>query len=263
MFEIAPFLLALLVLLAAATLTWAISVPLKNVAIVDVLWGLLFVLAGLTYALTVDLAGPRTTFVLILLGLWSVRLSLHIGVRSWGHGEDRRYQAIRVRNEPHFAAKSLYLVFWLQAALASIISLPLLGAIASPAAINWLDYFGAALWLIGVLFEAGGDWQLTRFKSDPANQQQVMDRGLWRYTRHPNYFGDFCVWWGFFLIALAAGAWWALPGPIVMSVLLLRVSGVTLLERNIGERRPAYQEYVRCTNAFFPGPRRSSGDRFV
>ena len=256
MFESAPYLIALLVLLVAATLTWAASIPLKNVAIVDVLWGILFLLAGLTYALTVTAPGSRTALVLVLLTLWSLRLALHIGIRSWGHGEDRRYQAIRARNEPHFAAKSLYLVFWLQAVLAWIISLPLLGAIASPAPLLWLDYVGAALWLVGMVFEAGGDWQLARFKGQSGNRGKVMDRGLWRYTRHPNYFGDFCVWWGFFLIALAAGAWWALPAPLLMSLLLMRVSGVTLLEKNITDRRPGYDEYVRRTNAFFPGPRR-------
>ncbi|HPF27096.1 MAG TPA: DUF1295 domain-containing protein [Steroidobacteraceae bacterium] len=258
MFEIGPYLLCLLVLLVAATLTWAISVPLKNVAIVDVLWGILFLLAGLTFALTVTTPGPRVALVLGLLAVWSLRLALHIAIRSWGHGEDRRYQAIRARNEPNFAAKSLYLVFWLQAGLAWIISLPLLGAIASATPLFWLDYVGAALWLVGFVFEAGGDWQLTRFKSQPANKGKVMDQGLWRYTRHPNYFGDFCIWWGFYVFALAAGAWWALPGPLLMSLLLMRVSGVTLLEKNISERRPGYEEYVRRTNAFFPGPRRDA-----
>ncbi len=257
MFELAPFFLALLVLLLAATITWAISVPLKNVAIVDVLWSLLFLLAGLTYGLSVDIAGPHTSLVLLLLAVWSLRLALHIAIRSWGHGEDRRYQAIRARNEPNFAAKSLYLVFWLQALLAWVISLPLLGAIASPAPLNWLTYLGALLWTVGLVFEAGGDWQLTRFKANPANKGTVLDSGLWRYTRHPNYFGDFCVWWGFYLIALGAGAWWSLPAPLLMSVLLMRVSGVTLLEKDIGERRPGYEDYIRRTNAFFPGPRRS------
>jgi steroid 5-alpha reductase family enzyme len=102
-----------------------------------------------------------------------------------------------------------------------------------------------------------GDWQLARFKADPANAGQVMDRGLWRHTRHPNYFGDFCVWWGLYLLALSAGAWWSIVGPLIMSFLLLRFSGVRLLERDIGERRPAYAEYVRRTNAFFPGPRKA------
>ena len=124
-------------------------------------------------------------------------------------------------------------------------------------ACHWLTYLGALLWTVGLVFEAGGDWQLTRFKANPANKGTVLDSGLWRYTRHPNYFGDFCVWWGFYLIALGAGAWWSLPAPLLMSVLLMRVSGVTLLEKDIGERRPGYEDYIRRTNAFFPGPRRS------
>jgi steroid 5-alpha reductase family enzyme len=192
----------------------------------------------------------------LLLGLvsvWALRLSVYITVRNWGHGEDRRYQVIRARNQPHFAAKSLYLIFALQAVLAWIISLPLLGVLLNPGPLGILDFAGAGLWLVGFVFEAGGDWQLARFKADAANQGKVMDRGFWRLTRHPNYFGDFCIWWGFYLLALSAGAWWSCLGPMLMSVLLMRVSGVTLLEKDIGERRPKYAEYVRRTNAFFPG----------
>jgi steroid 5-alpha reductase family enzyme len=253
MFDLAAYLLALLVLLAAGVATWLVSLPLRNVAIVDSLWSLLFLAAGLTYAFSVAQPGPRTTLMLILLTIWSLRLALYITVRNWGHGEDRRYQAIRARNQPGFEWKSIYLVFGFQAVLAWIISLPLLGAIASPAPIGWLDYVGLALWAVGLLFEAGGDWQLARFKANPDNAGKVMDRGFWRYTRHPNYFGDFCVWWGFFLIALAAGAWWSALGPALMSLMLMRVSGVTLLEKDMNERRPQYADYIRRTNAFFPG----------
>jgi steroid 5-alpha reductase family enzyme len=149
-------------------------------------------------------------------------------------------------------------VFGLQAALAWVISLPLLAATGSTAPLGWLDAAGVALWLVGMIFEAGGDWQLARFKRDPANRGKVLDTGLWRYTRHPNYFGDFCVWWGFFLIALSAGGWWSIVGPLAMSFLLLKVSGVALLEKDIGERRPAYRDYIRRTNAFFPGPPRAA-----
>ncbi len=252
MFELTPYLAALGVLVAAATVLWAVSVPLKNVAIVDSLWSLMFAMAAGTYAVLVTAPGPRTTLILVLVLLWALRLAGYITLRNLGHGEDRRYQAIRARNEPNFAFKSLYLVFWFQAALAWIISLPLLGAIASPAPLGWLDYLGVSVWLIGFIFEAGGDWQLARFKRDPANAGKVMDRGFWRYTRHPNYFGDFSVWWGFFLIALSAGAWWSVIGPLIMSTLLMKVSGVGLLEKDIGERRPKYADYIRRTNAFFP-----------
>ncbi|HET9695105.1 MAG TPA: DUF1295 domain-containing protein, partial [Steroidobacteraceae bacterium] len=201
---------------------------------------------------------PRTVLVLTLVTLWGLRLAIYLGRRTFGHEEDRRYQAIRRRNDPGFTWKSLYLVFGLQAVLAWVISLPLLGGVAGdPRPLGVLDGLGAALWLLGWSFESVGDWQLARFKADPANAGRVMDRGLWRYTRHPNYFGDFCVWWGFYLVALAAGAWWSIAGPALMTVLLLRVSGVALLERDIGTRRPGYEEYVRRTNAFFPGPPRS------
>lgn len=241
------------VLALAAFLTWLLSLYKGNVAIVDSLWSLMFIIAGTTFAFLLPAAGSRAELALLLVSIWGLRLAIHITWRNWGHGEDRRYQEIRARNEPNFAFKSLYLVFLLQAVLAWLISLPLLGAVASQTELNALDTIGALVWLVGFVFEAGGDWQLSRFKADPNNKGKVMDRGFWRLTRHPNYFGDFCVWWGLYLIALAAGAWWSIAGPILMSVLLMRVSGVTLLEKDIGERRPKYADYVRRTNAFFPG----------
>lgn len=248
-------------LLAAAALTalvWPLSVYLRNVAIVDSLWPLLFLVQALVFAIVGESQGlivvhARQLLVLVLVSVWALRLCAHITWRNHGHGEDRRYQAIRARNEPHFAFKSLYLVFLLQATLAWIIALPLLGSVLSSHPVATLDYAGAALWGIGFVFEAGGDWQLARFKSDPANRGKVMDRGFWRYTRHPNYFGDCCVWWGFYLISMSAGAWWSVPGSLLMSLLLIRISGVRLLEKDIGERRPGYPDYVRRTNAFFPG----------
>jgi steroid 5-alpha reductase family enzyme len=255
-FEFATWFSALPFLLAAATITWMISLPLRNVAIVDALWSLMFFMAGVVYALNSDPRAPRLALVLWLLALWAARLALYITRRNAGKGEDRRYQEIRERNQPGFAVKSLYLVFWLQALLAWVISLPVLGAFASNQSLGLLDLAGLALWCFGFAFEAVGDWQLSRFKKDPANADKVMDRGLWKYTRHPNYFGECCVWWGFYLLALSAGAWWSLPGPVLITFLLLRVSGVRLLEKDIGNRRPRYVDYVLKTNAFFPGPPR-------
>ena len=254
MFSLTIYLEGLAGMLAAALLTWVVSVFKHNVAIVDSLWSLLLLLAAAIYAAAAPAPGPRAVLVLTLVAAWSLRLFAHITRRNWGHEEDRRYRAIRARNEPNFAFKSVYLVFVLQAGFAWLISVPLLGAISSTGPLGALDLGGAALWLLGMVFEAGGEWQLARFKADPGNRDRVMDRGLWRYTRHPNYFGDFCVWWGLYLIAVSAGAWWSLPGPLLMSVLLMRVSGVTLLEQDIGERRPGYADYIRRTNAFFPGP---------
>jgi steroid 5-alpha reductase family enzyme len=144
----------------------------------------------------------------------------------------------------------------LQALLAWVVSLPLLGAATSSAPLGWLDAVGTALWLLGMVYEAGSDWQLARFKRDPANAGRVLASGLWANTRHPNYFGNFCIWWGLYLVALQGGAWWSLPGPLLMTLLLLKVSGVALLEKDIAHRRPEYADYVRRTPAFIPGPRR-------
>jgi steroid 5-alpha reductase family enzyme len=207
---------ALPVLLLATTVTWLLSLRMRNVSIVDSLWSLMLFAAGVIYALGADPRVPRFTLVLWPLAIWAARLSIYITARNLGKGEDRRYQAIRERNEPYFAFKSLFLVFWLQAVLAWIISLPLLGAFSSLAPIGILDYFGLSLWLIGFVFEALGDWQLARFKRSPGNADAVMTHGLWRFTRHPNYFGEFCIWWGFAAVAISAGGWWALPGPALL-----------------------------------------------
>jgi steroid 5-alpha reductase family enzyme len=254
-FELGTWVAGLVAAGALACAGWLASLPLRNVSLVDSLWSLMFVVAALAYAGARDWPlDPRSLLLLGLLALWALRLSLYITWRNHGANEDYRYRQIRARNQPNFALKSLYLVFGLQAVLAWVISLPLLAGLSSPAPLGWLDAAGVLLWAVGFLFEAGGDWQLARFKADPANAGRVMDRGFWRYTRHPNYFGDFCVWWGFYLIAVSAGGWWSVAGPLLMSVLLLKVSGVALLERDIGARRPGYAEYVRRTSAFFPRP---------
>lgn len=238
-----------------ALLTWAASLARRDVSLVDRVWSLLIALPFVAYAAVLPWGGTRTTVLAVLLVAWAVRLAAYVSWRNWGHGEDRRYQAIRARNEPNFALKSVYLIFVLQALLAWLVSLPLLAALAYPRDGSGIDAVGAALALVGIVFEAVGDQQLARFKADAAHRGQVMDRGLWRYTRHPNYFGEFCVWWGLFAIALPGG-WWSIVSPLVMSVLLLKVSGVGLLEKDIGERRPGYRDYILRTNAFFPGPRR-------
>jgi len=240
--------------LVPALLCWLLSLPLRDVSIVDRVWSLLFVCAALSYAWFASATPARCLLTLVPLGLWAARLALHISWRNWGHGEDRRYREIRRNNDPGFALKSVYLVFGLQAVLAWIISLPLLGTLDSARAPDWRELPGLALALAGMSFEALADAQLARFRADPAHAGAVMDRGLWRYSRHPNYFGECCVWWGFYLLAAAAGAWWSLPAPLLMTLLLLRVSGVALLEKDIGERRPAYREYVARTSAFLPRP---------
>ena len=252
MFELQPYFIGFAVMAAGAFLLWLVSLVKHDVSIVDSLWSLMFLAGAVVYASMTAEPGPRTTLVLILVSVWALRLFGYITWRNWGEEEDRRYQAIRERNEPNFAVKSLYLIFLLQATLAWIISLPLLAAIAGLGPLGALDYLGVTLFAVGLLFETVGDFQLARFKADPANDGQVMRSGLWRYTRHPNYFGECCVWWGFFLIALSAGGWWSIVGPVLMTVLLLKVSGVALLEKDLWERRPGYAQYVKNTNAFFP-----------
>ena len=252
--------LAAIVLLAV--LTWIVSLARRDVSVVDSLWSVFITSAGIVYAVLLPWTSARPTLMLALALAWALRLSIYIAWRNHGHGEDRRYQQIRARNEPHFGLKSLYLIFGLQAVLAWIVSAPFLAGIGGSNPINALDIAGAALAAFGIAFEAAGDQQMARFKADPANQGQVMDRGLWRYTRHPNYFGECFTWWWLFVIALAAGgAWWSIVSPLLMTLLLLKVSGVSLLETDIGERRPAYRDYIARTSAFVPRSPRDNKER--
>jgi steroid 5-alpha reductase family enzyme len=239
---------ALPAVLAVAFAAWVVATLRRNVGLVDLFWPLFFVVAAWVYS--------ANALVLALVLAWGLRLSAYLAWRNWNAPEDRRYVEIRARNEPGFAFKSLYLVFGLQAVLAWLISAPLSAAAGAPE-LSLSGYAGVFLVLGGTAFETLADWQLARFKADPANAGAVMERGLWRYTRHPNYFGECCVWWGFWLVAASTGGAWTVFSPLLMTLLLLRVSGVTLLEKDIGERRPAYAEYVRRTNAFIPGPRRA------
>jgi steroid 5-alpha reductase family enzyme len=209
---------ALPVLLIAATFTWLLSLPLHNVSIVDPLKSLMLFAAGVLYGLAADPRAPRLAFVLWLMALWAGRQSIFLIARSAGKGEDPRYQALRTRHGSHFRWKSLYCIFWLQAVAAWIVSLPLLGAFASNAPLGLLDYLGVLLWLTGFVLEAGSDWQLSRFRRNPANAGAVPDRGFWRYLRHPNYLGTLCVWWGFWCMATSAGAWWSVVGPVLLTL---------------------------------------------
>jgi len=238
------------------TLAWVVSLIKRDASIIDVFWGLGFVLLCWLYLLLG--AGPPTTrryLLAALVTLWGVRLSLYILWRNWGQTEDYRYREMRARNPETFAWRSLVTVFWLQAALLWAISMPLLQVQRSaiPENLTWLDYVALVLFVIGFLFEAGGDWQLARFKRDPGNAGKVLDRGFWRYTRHPNYFGDAVIWWAFFLFAaVTPRSLWTVYSPILMTFFLMRVSGVALLEKRLQEVKPAYRDYVARTNAFLP-----------
>lgn len=241
-------------LLAALTGVWLLSLRLKDASIVDLFWGCAFVLvAWLGYGYGAG-AAPRALLLTVLVTIWGLRLSLYLARRNLGRGEDFRYQAMRRQYGARFPLLSLFIVFWFQGIIAWVVSLPLQAVHASPAPLGltpW-DYAGAALWAAGLFFEAIGDAQLARFKADPANRGKVMDQGLWRYTRHPNYFGDAVLWWGFGLFGVAVGASWTLLGPLLMTFFLRQVSGVTLLERTITQRRPEYASYMARTSAFFP-----------
>ena len=237
--------------------TWLVSLPLRNASIVDIVWGAGFVLVGWVAFAVGDGLQARRLLLALMVTVWGARLALYLLWRNAGHGEDYRYVAMRKKAGDRFALQSLWMVFGLQGVIMWTVSLPLqVGSVpTSPDSLGPVEALGVALWAVGLCFEAVGDWQLARFKADPANAGQVMDRGLWRYTRHPNYFGDFCVWWGIWLVAAATGIGIvSIVGPLVMSVFLMRVSGVPMLERTIARRRPGYDEYARRTNAFFPGP---------
>lgn len=256
MLDLHAALVALAAMLAVAVIVWAVSVAKKDASIVDSVWPLFFLLGALSYVAAsgrVELTS-RTAVIGALLTAWALRLCIHITRRNWGEGEDRRYQAIRARNQPGFAWKSLYLVFGLQAVLGWIIAMPVFAGLSGGAPVGVFDCAGIALWLCGFAFEGIGDWQLSRFTADPANRGGVLDTGLWRFTRHPNYFGEATLWWGFFLLAVAAGAAWTVFAPLLMTFMLLKVSGVALLEKDIGERRPAYRAYIERTSALVPWP---------
>lgn len=246
-------------------LVWLLSLPLKDASIVDMFWGLGFILVAWTSWWHAPGDPTRKLLIAVLITIWGLRLSGYIAWRNIGHGEDPRYQAMRQKAGRRFPLLSLVRVFLLQGVVMWVVSLPVqAGQIPeSPAAFTWLDFVGIGVWFVGVFFEAVGDFQLARFKANPENQGQVMDRGLWRYTRHPNYFGDFLMWWGIYLIALAASplrTWWSGIGPAIMSFFLMRVSGVTLLETSLKQSKgPAYERYIKQTNAFFPGPPRVVG----
>lgn len=251
-------------LLVLALVTWLVSLLVRDASIADIAWGIGFIVVAVVATVTGEGFAARSNLLLALVAVWGLRLSGYLAWRNLGHGEDKRYVAMREKAGSRFWLTSLFTVFLLQAGLIWVVSLPIqLAATAlEPGSFGPLAYLGVAVWDVGLLFETIGDAQLARFLRDPGNKGRVMRTGLWRYTRHPNYFGEFCVWWGLFLVAAEAPiARIGVVGPLVMTFLLLRVSGVALLERSIGTRRPGYAEYVATTPAFFPRrPRREPAD---
>ncbi len=271
---------------------WLLSIPLKNVSIVDIGWGIGFVLVAWAcfFFAQGDPDQPWEARVLtthffeigpfqwhwsdhtsstaplllpLLVTVWGLRLAGYLAWRNIGKPEDYRYVAMREKAGASFVWSSLLRVFVLQGVVMWVVALPLQAAAAKPARHAYLILvgLGTGVWAIGLFFEAVGDWQLARFKSNPANKGRVMDRGLWRYTRHPNYFGDFCAWWGLWLVSLGISdysvTWWTIISPAIMSFFLIKVSGVALLEKAMKKRSTEYEEYIARTHSFFPwSPRR-------
>ena len=246
----------------AMTVLWAISIAIRDASIVDIWWGPGFVLIAAVAYLTAFEPGLRGTLLLVATSLWGLRLGVYLFTRNIGHGEDPRYQAMRRHWGARFPWVSALTVFALQGVLQWVVSLPAQVGIAQGSAAGEpgaLAALGAVVFLFGLGFETIGDLQLARFRADPGNAGQVMKRGLWRYTRHPNYFGDCVAHWGIFAIAWSGfSSAFTVVGPALMTFLLLRVSGVALLERSMHKRRPEYVQYQAETNAFFPGPPRLS-----
>jgi steroid 5-alpha reductase family enzyme len=248
------FLLSGTAILLLMTLLWLLSLTLKNSSIVDIFWGAGFILiVWLVFALAPQGYLPRRQLVAWLVTLWGARLTLHIGNRNWGKPEDFRYARWREENGPRWWWVSYFKVFLLQGLIMWVLSTPLIAAQTSgfPVILTPLDVLGMCAWGAGLLFEAVADAQLARFKKDPANRGKILTSGLWKFSRHPNYFGEAVVWWGYYLFALAAGAGWTVFAPILMTFLLVKVSGVAMLENTL-KSKPGYTEYIQNTNAFVP-----------
>ncbi|MEW6127333.1 MAG: DUF1295 domain-containing protein [Acidobacteriota bacterium] len=236
---------------------WLVSLMVKDASIVDSFWGVGFAAIGWVSFFLTDGAAPRKFLITSLVTIWGLRLGLHIFSRNHGKGEDYRYRAMRKQWGDKFPLVSLITVFGLQGLLMWFISMPVQIAQTSATPANFIlfDYLGIGVWLIGFFFEAVGDFQLRQFKGNPANKGKVMDVGLWRYTRHPNYFGDATLWWGYFLIACAVPmGYLTFFSPLLMTFFLMKVSGVALLEKSLKKSKPGYLEYVARTSSFFPLP---------
>ncbi|MBT8306693.1 MAG: DUF1295 domain-containing protein [Maribacter sp.] len=246
---------AALIILVLVTLLWIGSIFIKNVSIVDIFWGLGFVVVNAFYVFMSGELNARKILILTLVSIWGLRLAIYLAYRNIGKGEDFRYQEFRRNYGPkRYWWFSYFQTFLLQGVLIMIVSLTLLGinSSASSGDLTLLDYIGIAVWLIGFTFEAGGDFQLARFKRNVENKGKVLNTGFWKYTRHPNYFGDSAVWWAYAIFSMAAGSYWQIIGSIVMTILIIKISGVTLLEKTLKHTKPQYRDYIQKTNSFFP-----------
>jgi steroid 5-alpha reductase family enzyme len=252
--HLAPTSWGLVFAVSAAVLLWLVSLRTRDVSIVDIFWGM--GVAGVVdiAALLGQAGGSRTSAVLFLVNLWGLRLAAHIWARH--KGEDHRYAVMRTKFGRKWWWMSLFQVFLLQAILIWFVPAPLVAAVLySHMPMGWLDYAGIAVAAVAFLFESLADFQLAAFRADPASKGKVMDRGLWGWSRHPNYFGEALMWWGYFAVGFGAShQWWLILSPVLITFLLLQVSGVTLMEEKMDERRPGYAEYRRRVSALVPWP---------
>jgi len=253
MFDLIAFQIAAVTLYASVWFLVALKLRRNDVA--DVAWGAGFIVLALVAQFAAADVSNRGILLLALVAVWGLRLSLHIGLRNKGKAEDPRYRKWREEWGAHARARAYFQVFLLQGFLIVVILFPVTYVLAHRSSgLTWLDALGAAVWLVGFVFEAVGDLQLARFKKDPGNRGRVITSGLWKYTRHPNYFGEVTLWWGVWLIACSApGGWKTVFGPATITALILLVSGIPLLERKY-DGNLEFKEYQRRTSAFFPLP---------
>ncbi len=249
------YLEALYVIFTVMCLLWIVSIFIRNVSIVDIFWGIGFVITCCVYFISTPPHGSRNILIMTLVTLWGLRLAIFLAWRNAGKGEDFRYREFRKKyGEKRYWWISFFQTFLLQGLLMWLISAPLLGSqyLHQERALRILDFIAVIIWVIGISFEAGGDFQLARFRSDPANKGKVLNYGFWKYTRHPNYFGDSAVWWAYALFSVSAGSYLPAFGSLLMTLLIIKVSGVALLEKSLSEKKPQYREYIEKTSAFFP-----------
>lgn len=242
-------------LMAVLTLLWLVSLMIKDVSIIDIFWGFGFVLIAWFYAYSniLEEMDLRAQIFLGMVTIWGLRLAAFLAYRNIGNGEDYRYAQWRKDNGKKWWWLSFIRVFALQGFLLWIISAVFLPSFSIKAEMGIFEYIGIAFWAIGLFFEAVGDWQLMQFKKDKSNKGKVMNKGLWKYTRHPNYFGDSMVWWGFFIYTLSHPlGWMYVFCPIVMTLFLVKISGVAMLEVKLKKSKPKYAEYIRKTSSFIP-----------
>ncbi len=249
------YLLNFAFIICLMTILWLISIYIKNVSIVDLFWGIGFVLSASVYFVFTEETGLREVILLTMVAIWGLRLSIYLAWRNIGKGEDFRYREFRRQyGENRYWWISYLQTFLLQGILMWLISAPLLGAQykSMEHSLSILDFAGIFVWVTGIIFEAGGDWQLARFKANTYNKGKVLSTGLWRYTRHPNYFGDAAVWWGYALFSVSAGGYLPVLGSLLMTALIVKVSGVALLEKTLTADKSAYATYIQNTSAFIP-----------